>query len=100
MTAAGITWMSAAWTPVELTPARSARRMRRHEADAARLVTTRAPRSRAVPRAMPSRRAVSGVRSTSIRPEIPDTPTSREESRDSQMRLRSTTVPDSTSLNG
>ena len=74
--------------------------MSRHESEAARLVTIRSPRSSAVPSAMPTRSAVSGVRSTLMRPVMPSTPIRREESRDSQMRFRSTSAPDSTSLNG
>jgi hypothetical protein len=100
LTAAGMTWRSVAWTPVELTPAISARLTRRLEADAARLVTSLSPRFNAVPSASPRRSAVSGVRSTSILPTTPSIPIRREESRDSQIRFRSTSDPDSTSLNG
>jgi hypothetical protein len=98
--AAGLTCRSATSTPVEMIPERTARLSSRHAGGAARLVATMALRSRTVPSAIPILSAVSGVRSTLMRPVIASRPKRREARRDSQMRLRSTTAPDSTSLNG
>ena len=69
-------------------------------AGASRLVTMRAPRFSALPRAVPRRSATSGVRSTLIRPCTPSRPKMREPPRDSQIRLEWICAPHSTSLYG
>jgi hypothetical protein len=98
VTALGMTRRSATWTPVALTPVMTARRMSWQAGGASRLVTIRAPRFSAVPSASPIRSAVSGVRSTLMSPAMPSRPKIVKPARDSQIRLRSTCVPDSTPL--
>ena len=91
---------SAISTPVELRPAIIARSIIRHDADASRLATTRAPRGSAVPKATASLVATSGVRSTLTSPETLSRSNSREDARDSQIRLSKICAPLSTSLYG
>ena len=87
VTAAGITWRSATSMPVEMIPETTARLRRRQAGGAAWLVATRAPRSSAVPSAIPIRRAVSGVRSTLMRPVIESRPKSRDARRPDEVAV-------------
>jgi hypothetical protein len=87
-------------TPAAVSPVIVARLIIRHAADESRLATTREPFFSAVPSAVARRIAISGVRSTLTRPDTPHWSKSRDETRDSQIRLSWMTEPDSTSLYG
>ena len=100
LTAAGSTRRSATLTPAAVSPVITARLIIRHAGDESRLATTREPFLSAVPSAVASRIAVSGVRSTSTRPDTPHWSKSRDDARDSQIRLSWISAPDSISLYG
>ena len=87
LTAGGETRRSATSTPDAFSPEIIARLIIRQPGAESRLATTRAPRFSAVPSAVASRAAVSGVRSTLTRPETPSLPNRREDARVSQIRF-------------